>query len=177
MLLALLLLAQNADPIRIDAAWDGRSCSVRVDGVSAPVDGLDRAARNWARQGRPIRITGDADVPYRCIGGTLFTLQSAGYYGAMPGAFPPTLDVELETTVRVFVPVGKCAAFVNDTRVSAAELEVLARDWTRFKPEIHFQPDPEASYACVDSALALLKRAKVKRLGFIGNEQYRADTP
>jgi biopolymer transport protein ExbD len=43
------------------------------------------------------------------------------------------------------------------------------------EPELHFQPDPEARYEVVDRTLAVIKRADVSKLGFIGNEQYRND--
>lgn len=43
------------------------------------------------------------------------------------------------------------------------------------EPELHFQPDPAARYEVVDSTLAIIKRANVTKLGFIGNEQYRND--
>jgi biopolymer transport protein ExbD len=41
-------------------------------------------------------------------------------------------------------------------------------------PELHLQPDPNARYDTVDKVLAESKRAKVSKLGFIGNEAYRA---
>lgn len=43
------------------------------------------------------------------------------------------------------------------------------------EPELHFQPAPDAKYAKVDETLAIIKRSAVKKLGFIGNEQYRND--
>ena len=43
------------------------------------------------------------------------------------------------------------------------------------EPELHFQPDPNARYEKVDQILAIIKRAGVTKLGFIGNEQYRND--
>ena len=41
-------------------------------------------------------------------------------------------------------------------------------------PELHLQPDPQARYEVVDKVLAQTKRAKVSKMGFIGNEAYRA---
>lgn len=41
------------------------------------------------------------------------------------------------------------------------------------QPELHFQPDAAAKYDRVDQVLAIIKRANVTKLGFIGNEQYR----
>jgi biopolymer transport protein ExbD len=43
------------------------------------------------------------------------------------------------------------------------------------EPELHFQPDPQARYDVVDRVLAIIKRANVNKLGFVGNEQYRND--
>lgn len=43
------------------------------------------------------------------------------------------------------------------------------------EPELHFQPDPNARYDVVDKVLAIVKRANVTKLGFVGNEQYRND--
>jgi biopolymer transport protein ExbD len=41
-------------------------------------------------------------------------------------------------------------------------------------PELHLQPDPNARYDMVDKVLAETKKAKVSKLGFIGNEAYRS---
>lgn len=42
------------------------------------------------------------------------------------------------------------------------------------EPELHFQPDPQARYEVVDRVLAIIKRANVNKLGFVGNDQYRS---
>lgn len=39
-------------------------------------------------------------------------------------------------------------------------------------PELHLQPDPQARYDLVDQVLAVTKRARVEKMGFVGNEQY-----
>ena len=39
-------------------------------------------------------------------------------------------------------------------------------------PELHIQPHPEARYEVVDEVLAVIKRAEVQSMGFVGNEQY-----
>ncbi|MGI8610702.1 MAG: ExbD/TolR family protein [Sphingomicrobium sp.] len=41
-------------------------------------------------------------------------------------------------------------------------------------PELHLQPEPEARYELVDEVLAITKRANVRNMGFVGNEQYAA---
>ena len=39
-------------------------------------------------------------------------------------------------------------------------------------PELHLQPDATARYELVDQVLAITKRAKVQKMGFVGNEYY-----
>ena len=39
-------------------------------------------------------------------------------------------------------------------------------------PELHLQPEPEAKYVRVDEVLAITKRARVEKMGFVGNEAY-----
>ncbi len=41
------------------------------------------------------------------------------------------------------------------------------------QPELHIRPDPMARYERVDEVLAMTKRAKIKRMGFVGNDAYR----
>ena len=40
-------------------------------------------------------------------------------------------------------------------------------------PELHLQPEPTARYELVDEVLAITKRARVEKMGFVGNEAYR----
>jgi biopolymer transport protein ExbD len=39
-------------------------------------------------------------------------------------------------------------------------------------PELHLQPDQNARYELVDEVLAVTKRARVEKMGFVGNEAY-----
>jgi biopolymer transport protein ExbD len=39
-------------------------------------------------------------------------------------------------------------------------------------PELHLQPEPDAPYGVVDEVLAVTKRARVEKMGFVGNEAY-----
>ena len=39
-------------------------------------------------------------------------------------------------------------------------------------PELHLQPEPNARYELVDEVLAVTKRARVEKMGFVGNEFY-----
>jgi biopolymer transport protein ExbD len=50
------------------------------------------------------------------------------------------------------------------------ELALVAR--MRSAPELHLRPDAEARYEVVDRVLADIKRAEIKKFGFVGNEAY-----
>ena len=39
-------------------------------------------------------------------------------------------------------------------------------------PELHLEPDAQARYSLVDQVLAVTKRARVEKMGFVGNEKY-----
>ena len=39
-------------------------------------------------------------------------------------------------------------------------------------PELHLEPDAQARYSLVDQVLGVTKRAKVEKMGFVGNERY-----
>jgi len=51
------------------------------------------------------------------------------------------------------------------------ELAMTAR--MRPEPELHLRPDAQARYEVVNKVLADIKRAGVKKFGFVGNEAYR----
>ncbi|MCW2338098.1 biopolymer transport protein ExbD [Sphingobium sp. B2D3A] len=40
------------------------------------------------------------------------------------------------------------------------------------EPELQFEPDQSARYVVVDEVLAIIKRAGVTKLGFVGNDRY-----
>jgi biopolymer transport protein ExbD len=42
------------------------------------------------------------------------------------------------------------------------------------EPELHVQPDPQAPFNMVDQVLAVIKKAEITKMGFVGNEQYQA---
>ena len=50
------------------------------------------------------------------------------------------------------------------------ELALIGR--MRPAPELHLRPDAEARYEVVDRVLADIKRADIKKFGFVGNEAY-----
>jgi biopolymer transport protein ExbD len=85
---------------------------------------------------------------------------------------PPPID-PIKNTVSVD-PAGTVTW--NGTPIDMVTLR-LYLERTRAmspEPELHVQPDPQARYAVVDNVLAIIKRSGVTKMGFVGNEQYRA---
>jgi biopolymer transport protein ExbD len=41
------------------------------------------------------------------------------------------------------------------------------------EPELQFQPAPNAGYEIVDNIMAVIKRSRITKFGFVGNDQYR----
>ena len=78
--LSALVLAgmQTEQPVRIEATWAGEQCGLRFEGKLLDRDALESLAKDWARDKREVHIHGKDDVPYRCVGGTIFTVQKAG---------------------------------------------------------------------------------------------------
>lgn len=64
----------------------------------------------------------------------------------------------------------------NGRPVTQAELRGLfaAAAQMPVEPELQLQPDALAPYAVVDEVLVTAKRARLTRLGFVGNEAYRS---
>ncbi len=49
-------------------------------------------------------------------------------------------------------------------------LEMMARDPA--KPQLHFESDAQARYERFDQLVAMIKRAGVEEVGFVGNDQF-----
>ena len=65
--------------------------------------------------------------------------------------------------------------FWNGSPVSQPQLRVFLDTTQQMNPvpELHLQPDATARYETVDEVLATTKRAKVQKMGFVGNEYYQ----
>jgi hypothetical protein len=76
MLAADACAAQSAPPIILHVARGADACRIDYNGRQLTDDQLLVLARSW--RGRGVRIEGERNTPYKCIGGTLFTVQRAG---------------------------------------------------------------------------------------------------
>ncbi len=62
----------------------------------------------------------------------------------------------------------------NGQAVDDRALAFLLAEAARMEPapEVHFRPDAEARYERVDEVLAMTKKARVAKLGFVGNSAF-----
>jgi biopolymer transport protein ExbD len=87
---------------------------------------------------------------------------------------PPPPPVKPTKNVVYIAP--NSAILWNDQPIALSQLlQNLKDSQTRVPiPELHFQPDPNAPYDTVHRVLKATKLADVSKMGFIGNEAYRA---
>ena len=102
-------------------------------------------------------------------------LQSHAVKLDLPGG-PPPLVVEPDPVKNKIVVTDGGGILWNGTEVTKAELAALlgATQAMRPVPELHLQPEAGARYELVDELLAITKHANVTKMGFVGNEAYRA---
>ena len=89
-----------------------------------------------------------------------------------PNDTPPPVDPVKNKIV--IEPSG--TVLWNGTAVNELQLRQYLDITTTMTPtpELHIQPHPEARYVSVDQVLAVVKRANVTAMGFVGNEAYAA---
>ena len=102
-------------------------------------------------------------------------LQSHAVKLDLPGG-PPPLVVEPDPVKNKIVVTDGGGILWNGTEVTKTELAALlgATQAMRPIPELHLQPEAGARYELVDELLAITKHANVTKMGFVGNEAYRA---
>jgi len=82
-----------------------------------------------------------------------------------PAAPPPTHRVDIDAAGRL----SWDGSAVSEPQL-ASLLAAMARDPA--EPVLFFAPDAETRYERVDETLALVMRAGVTRLGFVGNDRF-----
>jgi biopolymer transport protein ExbD len=167
---ALLIAMQTMPEYAVVVVSEGRKgCEYRAEGRRLTETQLEHRARVWAGQGRKVEVQGERNIAYRCVGSVMFILQSAGVEKFSYVGKPIRPGVVLLGTA----PKG-CAPMVNGEAMTMEQFRVEAARWRRDQPEIHFQPDMNTDYRCVDAVLSVIKENQLTKLGFVGNEQYRA---
>ena len=87
----------------------------------------------------------------------------------------PCTSCPIPNPVRNEVVIARSGMiYWNGVALSEPELRYQLATTQRMSPvpELHLRPDAEARYEVVDRVLALIKREKVRKVGFVGNEAY-----
>ncbi|HEY0324722.1 MAG TPA: biopolymer transporter ExbD [Allosphingosinicella sp.] len=91
----------------------------------------------------------------------------------LPGRRIEPRDFRTDVNKVAIDPGG--AARWNGGVIGLPELRATLNATTRLSrpPELQVEPHPEARYEKVDEVLAVIRRADVPSMGFVGNERYR----
>lgn len=161
---------QTAERMRVEVVWGGQDCGASLDGERLSMADLEARGERWTREGRVASVVWAHDVPYRCIGGAIYVLQSSGISDIAS-------DWAGTNRMTITVPPGRCRFVLNGRSIGLARLRKEAAAWQKTQPEVHFLPSPKAEYRCVDRMLRVLREASVTKLGFVGNEEVPGDEP
>ena len=85
---------------------------------------------------------------------------------------PPSLHIN---PLKNEIGIQRSSAILwNNQPIDLAALRVELRYTQRMRPlpELHLRPDAHARYETVDRVLGLIKRERVQKVGFVGNEAY-----
>ena len=93
----------------------------------------------------------------------------------LPIAQPPTDAPEIDPVVNKIFIDDQGAVLWNGTAVSQQQVADYLKQTKAMatEPELQFQPTENAPYVIVDEVLAVVKRSKISKFGFVGNENYR----
>ncbi len=88
-----------------------------------------------------------------------------------PNSTPPPVDPERN---KIYIGRGGEVLW-NGNPVNLVQLRQYLDLTTERRPvpELQLEPDAEARFEVVDEVLAVIKRANVESMGFVGNERYR----
>jgi biopolymer transport protein ExbD len=94
----------------------------------------------------------------------------------LPVATPPDEEeIKIDPVVnKIFIDDGG-AILWNGAAVSQQQVADYLQQTKAMtpEPELQFQPTENAPYVTVDEVLAVVKRSKITKFGFVGNENYR----
>ena len=93
----------------------------------------------------------------------------------LPIAQPPTDAPVIDPVVNKIFIDDQGAILWNGTAVSQQQVADYLQQTKAMavEPELQFQPTENAPYVVVDEVLAVVKRSKISKFGFVGNENYR----
>jgi biopolymer transport protein ExbD len=87
----------------------------------------------------------------------------------------PEDEIKIDPVVNKIFIEENGAILWNGDAVSQQQVADFLRQTKAMtpEPELQFQPTANAPYVTVDEVLAVVKRSKITKFGFVGNENYR----
>ena len=91
----------------------------------------------------------------------------------LPQNAPPT-DSVVDPIKNKLTTDARGQIFWNGTPIDLVTLRQYLEQTRRMtpEPELQFEPDAQTRYEIIDTMLAVIKRSKVTKMGFVGNERY-----
>jgi biopolymer transport protein ExbD len=91
----------------------------------------------------------------------------------LPQNAPPT-DSVVDPIKNKLTTDPRGQIFWNGTPIDLVTLRQYLEQTRRMtpEPELQFEPDAQTRYEIIDNMLAVIKRSKVTKMGFVGNERY-----
>ena len=198
------------DPGFAGASRDG-ACRVFLAGP-LPVGNLELYDRAFAHLGEVVRaaggvealtktperipaahIRGDANAPWRCIAGTIYNVQAAGYptvgfafTGVAAGGSPQAAHMayfglpvpaakDPPEAVNRIVLTAQDKILWNGREIAPAALRATLEQAANLQPQpkLEFAPEADVSYAFSARVLGLISASDVPKMHFIDNEKHR----
>ncbi len=138
-------------------------------------------------------IWGDADAPWRCIAGTIYHVQAAGYptvgFEFAGGAADRRSQAAHAAYLALTAPVGKNPPEAvnrivltaqdkilwNGREIAPAALRAQLEQAEKLvpQPKLEFAPEADAGYGLSEKVLSLINSSNVA-VNFVDNDKYRA---
>jgi hypothetical protein len=139
------------------------------------------------------QIWGDANAPWRCIAGTIYNVQAAGYptvgfefAGVAAGGSPRATHVAYlrlagpvaenpPKAVNRIVLTAQGKILWNGGEIAPAALRAKLEQAAKLvpQPKLEFAPEADARYGASAKVLGLINGSNVAEVNFIDNDKYR----
>lgn len=166
-LLAAISPESSSESLHVQVTADGTDkCTIIWNGEPLEQDALLERARSVPdkRKKAGVRIVGGETVPYRCIGGVIYTLQMAGFarVGFIAEPPPPPVTIAIDR---------HCRLKLDGRRTTLEVLRAQVSGWAAEEADVHLKADPNATYQCVAPIAKIIADAGVAKVGVVGGPE------
>jgi biopolymer transport protein ExbD len=92
----------------------------------------------------------------------------------LPASNPPETNPPVDPVKNKLTTDARGTIFWNGSPIDLMTLRQYLNQTRTMtpEPELQFEPDAQTRYVVVDNMLAVIKRSKITKMGFVGNERY-----